>query len=796
MPRNNIQNDVKIESQLISHRNKFLKGGLISTSCNIGQIQPTKCNFLQAGTKVVCNTEEMVRTAAMVSPTYGKQKLKSWHVFVPLEDIVPNAPELLTKKSVYRGLNNVSPATMPCAPLWRICAQALRGARATLWYEGAPFDGNTGVTMWKSANSNDVLDDESTHAFTKAYRKFMSDFVTDYNGNDITLGQRAYLDVGALLTNGDDSLVVMLSNVGPTSFAWDTAPKSPLVGAYDYDTTPVSMQGADFKIYFTVDIRSDDDPEDYHQYVNLCLAIRLSTFGIQAHKLLCGLGFGFDLTPNEGDLREVARLYAYYRAYWLIFPRERYLNWETSFANRHIQSFTLNSTPVIPDELLSELFENIACLWVVENVDYIAAHTDQPTIMDVGEIATKGINPIGDVVANNTPNNSDVSTPSYHISAPELTENPLGDYGNKPDYPLYGYIGDGHAHTLTELHGFFDSLLMQKLYKLGNSETALGRPIGRLLRLLGLGEYLQRTRSNFVGYTETPIEVSTVTATSDTFKETESGEEGKRLGEYAGKAIGYRHHKTLKYQTDVMGYYIVLTAMTCDSGYCQGIDETTKMVRDTDFYHPTFDGAGMELAPLSIVAGQMDVARSTSFRTDESSISPNDRPFGWRPRHAGFKVARSCLMGGFSLNSMRKSFISYNMDKTIYPEHREDALVPSEEYVHQFDSEIAFYETRTLPTVDIPAAGDAWRFLGRWPWMGNLLRIFAQTGADFKAWYNVWANPDTGHSNQWEYTYRIDDNYMIFQEFNLDEWAFMEEIANSYGTTEPEPKDNEFIKRN
>ena len=50
--RNNIQQDVKVESGLI-HQSKFNRSGLVSTSTNIGLVTPTKCCFMQPHSKEV-----------------------------------------------------------------------------------------------------------------------------------------------------------------------------------------------------------------------------------------------------------------------------------------------------------------------------------------------------------------------------------------------------------------------------------------------------------------------------------------------------------------------------------------------------------------------------------------------------------------------------------------------------------------------------------------------------------------------------------------------------------------------
>ena len=364
--RTNIQNNVKVESGLI-HTSKFNRSGLVSTSTNIGLVTPTKCFAMQPNSKEVIKSSELVRLAAMVSPTYSKQKLKNWYIFVPIEDVNPNYPWMMTGKGGPRGENPyVHPTNVPYSRRWKLSAFALQGAVATLYANTAGLFANTNCKQWKTASwaESDLPDTPPTF-----WNNILNEF--DYQYTYTNDYGRKELNIEKLLGRGDgsDDLFVTLANRGKESFG---VPVPKILsemqsGLDDYDTTPVSMESADIKIYFPL-VYEVEDPETHEtseETVECCLAFRLSTWGIQCHKTLTGLGYGFDLMDNNPV--EIDRLWAYYRAYWRVFGLERYTNWENTFVNQQVQEYSQLDDPELENGALYNLFDEVGCLWVTES---------------------------------------------------------------------------------------------------------------------------------------------------------------------------------------------------------------------------------------------------------------------------------------------------------------------------------------------------------------------------------------------------------------------------------------------
>lgn len=773
--RNNLQNDVKVESAL-NTGSKFNKSNMVSTSTNFGLVTPTKCALVQPKTKVVFNTDELIRLAAMVSPTYGNIKLKNWFQFIPIADVWPNYDITVAKKQISQNGNIITPQYFPHTTRRNLCMWALHGAFCTIYREVTANIDNVNVTQWRSAPYQESDSNE--------YIEWNRIVDTALNTYLFTGFNQWRLKIGDLLAGGEDLAqdeYIVLANDNLRSFCYRPIPARNAVESHVVDDTPVSLEEADIKIYTKVTIQNAEN-EDVD--VNVCFAFRLSSFGVQWHKVLCGLGYGFDLMDKTEV--ELMRFFAYCKAYWTIFGIDRFNQWETSPVQKLISKLLTQNDPEVLWSDFHPIMQYFGMLWVTEDIDYIAGHEPQPVINNPTNSALTPLNPIADVP---TENYSDVNVPSNHLNNPS-SEQRLSSYEG-----VYGAIsnlingtsGDNHMHVTNLVHGFLDSEIMHRMYKIANTGTLFGRNVAKILKMMGLGDYLNASKVHFIGYTETPIQVQTITATSDTYK---SDGSGKMLGEYAGKGIGGKKHKSFKYKSDVAGYLIDLQAITCDSGYCQGIDETTRITKESEVYHAQFDGLGKELAPISILAGQMDVAVPDALSTSDSEwkfkfTSPANLPFGYRPRDAAFKVAHNVVMGGFSLNSMRKNFITYNVDKLLYPEGRQVFACADGTFNPSYQNEVAFDEVRTFPMDKFPTAGDAWRFFARYPWMGNLQRIFVLTGKDWQRWIShAWSSSDV----DWWYKYRLDDNFMIFQEFTYKEYAPMLPIEETYGTIDPDDK--------
>ena len=512
-------------------------------------------------------------------------------------------------------------------------------------------------------------------------------------------------------------------------------------------------------------------------------------FGRQIYKNLRGLGYPCDF--GNTSKRTLLHLFACYKAYWDIFGLNQFQNWEETYCSRLITGLT-NSSNMYVFSLSGNLWncfksfmlEEFSSMWVTEKDDYVSAHLPQPTISPT----MTGVYGVAD------------ATPSVALGQDGLSDSVIrqtdtsGQNSRQPDLGE----GDGHAYMNIVTHSHLDSEALKRLYKRTNSNTLLGREIAKLMQSRGLGTYMQRTRTNMIGETTLTLDIGPVFSTSDTYNE--ATDEGANVGDYAGRGVGYRKDdKPMFCKTDSFCFVIVLTAVTADSGYSQGEDVTTACVEPDDFYQPDYEALGQELHPKSVVVSTSDGVVIDDVEDDQGQWVPSiltagsEESFGYATRYSGWKVGRSCSNGAFALASTRDSFTPFIGDKLIYPEERFDVLDVKQTEVHPKSSDGAkvYRSWRLLAFDNLPVAGNFWRFLMRYPWVQNLLRIFRNKGKQ----YVGQLLSSVSNLDLFEKVYLMPENYMIFDDFWVKCWAPMLPIAETYGTIDPDKKALEYIER-
>ena len=652
--RNNIQNDVKIESAKIP-ASKFDLSGSYSSTASVGEVGVSFLRTLLPGSKAMCGSEQLIYLAPMVAPAYTKQHYKTWHMFVPLEDVWPNYSAFATYQKISRNGQIFAPNEVPNYPKDLLSLWCLTGAKCTLYLKKLD-DNATAQTIDVGDISGGYCDvPASLRGTNNMYYRVMQNalsgiYTTRADGTPV-------INVGAL---------VQCSKVtGPNGSSRDFFVES---GNYDdstfyredhdygqsdwfgYDmTTAVKMDTADACLYRFLSRNNEVD----HNFI-VCFAFRFSSWGIHLFKILRGLGYSMDFDARD-EQRSILPLLACYKAYWDIFGLNLYQNFETTYCGRLITALSnIVATKVNGNNDLNALFEafmreELGAMWLTEKNDYVSAHLPQPVVSSANPTPLRGVIDVYDSLSTNP-------RPADHIAQPSNNADPASSL------PPVG--GDGHAYIKTIEHGYLDSEILKRIYKRTNINTALGKKIADLMRAQGLGQYMQRTRTNYIGDTDVLLKVESVVSQSDTFKEG-----GAMLGERAGKGVGYKSgEKKLFYKTDCLGYWICLDCITCDAGYSQAEDMTHANIWRDQNYQPDYDGLGLVLDPKSVINGQRNEGFGGIATTNRDKLSMSSQPFGFAPRYNEYKVGRSNLSGGFALRSMRRSFIGYNMDKLVYPD--------------------------------------------------------------------------------------------------------------------------------
>lgn len=800
--RNNIQNDAKVENDVLPTSKFNLSGSYYSTS-SVGEIGVACCRALQAHTSAMMGTEKFVLTAPLVAPCYAKMHYKTWSYFVPLEDVWPNYSAYRTQQKVTRNGVIFRPNKKPCISKDILSLYMLNGAKCTIFARLLPEDYTSENNLnYLSGEYFDfpeqIFDAQGPISNAGLYREIMkqalnllyTDPVDEYGAPDFD----SYINLHVLnhytnWTNMSGRIQIRSGNYGVKSFCRRVNSVPPeLASGYDVSSY-VPLGKGDVTFYKVVVVTYNNETRHYMIAYNF----RLSSWGRHYKKVLEGLGYRLDVDAID-EPREVLRILAAYHAYWYSFGIDYWQNFETTLCKR-LETLLVNTNDVdIGDNLNlastfnSFILEEFGSMWVTEQNDYVSAHTPQPNMSFKDDFALSGI-----VDVNNPSGSYNVSSPNMSISTAADTTVPTSGQPSEA-------LRDNMPFIRIVTHGHMDAELLKRMSKSVNRDTILGKTIAKQMRANGLGDYLERTRTNFIGSTSLELNVSSVISSADTFKPAtpDSAQEGAVLGQRAGKCVGYQDNsKKLYYKTDCFGFWITLDAITCDSGYAQSEDMTTASTElDTD-YSPKYDGLGYQLDAKSIVNGARDEVFGNLVSGDvRNQLSMSSVAHGFAPRYNEWKIGRNCVTGGFSNKSTRDYFTSYNMEKLIYPDSFIDHILQSSSSGAPTGANI-YQHVRTFSAKDTPIAGPVWRYLARWPWLSNLLRIFAYTGVEAPA--AIFRNIRQGDlevlAKKWEMIYYQDDNYIIMSEHWFKAWSPMLPIEETYGTIDPERKMLEYVDR-
>lgn len=784
--RNNIQNDVKIESATTHVTKKDLSGS-VNNTYQIGRVGVLASRLLLADSKSMAAPESLVQTAPLVSPCYAKQFYRQWHMFVPLEDVFKNYSALMTDKEISRNGTLITPTRFPHAPANFISSFVLNGSKCTMWFQ----------QLNKAGISTPVTAGDPTGEFFSG--RDMDEYIT----LDSIAGVSARVLLSGLV---DEALPALqwqpdsdgvptfnlgyLNSISPyTLISGNLVEKTFILPSLDEDEAATDEMGYDYNSFstpesadivfyktFTVSVPGGPLGDDMPVRFRCAYCFRLSTWGAELYKVLNGLGYSLD--PDDTSDYSILPLIATFKAYWDIFGLNLWQNYESTRAGM-LQTYYDNKADcdVSTDANAKPLFyqfmrDELGQMWVTEKNDYISAHLPQPVIGGANETPLFGL---ADVLEG-----TGDSGPSRVISVFQR------------DYPEDGQpdiaLKDGHARISKIQHGYLDSEILKRMYKATNTQTQFGQLIVAQMRTQGLGTYLERTRTNFIGDFKVSLDVSGVTATSDTYQS--ATKDGRPLGSRAGKCVGYgKKNKKLWYKTDCVGWWIALDAITADSGWAQGVDLTNKVTRREEMYQPLYDGAGLKINNADVLVGRKDICL-IDFELPDASRSPAAHPWGYMTRFAEFKVGRNTENGGFALKSRRNYFLTYDMNKLIFL----DNLLAFD--VKDKSTETLKYlrVARGVSLDDLPIAGNPYRFLARYPWLSNLGRIFANVGRSLPS-FMLAGGALEFLRKAWEYVFLNDDNYIVQTDLWFKTWNASIPIEDTYGTIDPEEKDNLYMEK-
>lgn len=784
-------------------RSRFNFAHDVNTTFSWGEIQPTQCRMLIPGSKTTLSTQSLIRLAPMVAPTFGRVRYKTYNQFVNIAEVFPNWDTMMAQEPKSTGYGTRVPQQVPSVYLGPLCANILYGARATLYFANNATDAANGEywTQYRSAPNivPNTSDPNCSDWATAAARisgsglpigPFLSD-VFNASGNkvmptvsglSIALGlfgsawNSVYSMGGYQVALGAQSL----ADLCPVRRDYEAgAPAGSPLALKDYQRE-VTMDSADYVLEGSYEYSSGNT-----QY--FALAVELSDFGKRLRKVFQGVGYQIDFLGSAQV--SILPLLAQYKAYFDIFGLELYQGWETTGAARLIHDIenrfltdvtsefvrTNNSGLATIDNSNMGLYfviNELANEWYTDDVDYVSAHMASLMVTPAGDttqflsVDSTGAMKYG---ANVNPNAALVGD-NYTTADSQFTQQTLNPTNPNRDWEIQNSVaGDGVGFINQLQHGQVDAEVLKRLYKWCNRNTVLGRRVAELLRAQGLGKFVDETKSNYIGSTDTLVTISDVVSTAAT--------EEASLGEYGGKGLQYDRTGTLSFENDSYGYWVTLATVVPDAGYTQGLDPTVTALGKFDMYLPDFDSVGMEMTPKrSIVA--------TNYLVSDASDTGH-YGFGFIPKMSKFKYCQNLTNGDFNRHGKRNTYLPYTLDKQL---NINDYDVDAEAYKFtNLTSKIWNYVKleKSAKTYELPIAGNIWRQPTKYRFLSNYDRIFLNIGEHDDA-NDVHALPSPGSSSlaggdAVGFIDYNDDNFLGHHIYDLQCYAPMKPIEESYG---------------
>lgn len=315
-------------------------------------------------------------------------------------------------------------------------------------------------------------------------------------------------------------------------------------------------------------------------------------------------------------------------------------------------------------------------------------------------------------------------------------------------------LNSGASFSLASLR------LLQSLTRFVNKNSVIGQKVSEYMRqhfgaqsVNSLYEDVYNVDSSYL-----PIQINDVFSTSDTV----NGDVGEHLGAFAGKGVA-GGNVNFRYHTQSHGYIITLASIVPDSGYFQGTSTDLFALDWQSQPSAEFDAIGMEATPRGAFVSHNDMYLdiASNLRTDLT-----DKSFGFVPRFSGFKYAKNIVNGDMSRRGSIETWSPYYLDHILQTNQVVEGVRDGKP-VYSFRSNL------------VPSTSDDWRFVTKYPWLGNFDRIFVnETGPLERGSYT----PSAAESWDTAQFFCVDDNYLSQNRFDVRVKNFLKPLSMSYDT--------------
>ena len=747
----------------------------VNTTSDFGFCQPNLMLLVNPKSNVSIKARSLVRLAPMPAPSFARMSLISKYSFVPYADVCEYYEAMLegtpqgerdtpfaaqwSNEAIPSLLSDV-PSHLPyVTPFWLFLNLVCRADNYVSIYKGTtqtkqlveidPYK----VNEANASAARQLIVGSIVYNACRAHERF--DNYTD-SGNLVQ--PVPFLDYDNFCHFADyDSFK---SNIG-NSLNPESADFILEVDAAKYKSEWSSYYDTEFATQFTTLLSSFDSSNPLDSFT---IAVRLGNKGRRLLKILRGLGYSLDVTDFNTSLN-LLPLLAYYKAWFDNYsPNTNNSPWTTTACYRLIKKFDgLNWTsdldmmfanePYLYQYWLEFFYNELPNTYYTNECDFISAHTTSVNQSPYGLFHTDP----DYSWSTNTPNSAlgfrgfNSSDGTVH-RLDSCFSNPVTGGSSEPVQlinpvtPNIKEVSSSSPLTILQLR------LLNTLSKWVNKDSVIGTKLSDYMRVhfgADVANVLLQNAYN-LGTSVTPININDIYSNSDTM--TDTG--GDYLGAYAGKGIGFGN-TDIHFQSDKHGIIIGMMAIVPENNFYQGYDTSLLGVDPYTIPRPEFDALGYELTGKGAFVDTPYMLLSSTGGVPAS----HNESFGYIPRFSGFKFKHNVVNGDFRRQSTADSLSCYYLDKQILTDNVQYGTTSTEG---------TYTAAANNYFLNIPKASPEWRYVGKYPWLGNLNRIFYNDSS---------TSAKSGYSDD-----LIDDNFIIQQAYDIKVTDFLKPLSMSYDT--------------
>lgn len=445
------------------------------------------------------------------------------------------------------------------------------------------------------------------------------------------------------------------------------------------------------------------------------------------------IGLGYSLALQDWTKVNALPIFAFYKAWFDTYAPKRTVAWTDSdvfqFLKHVSDSYFTNLGN--DEDNMDVVFKSLSDCYYVSNDDFVSVHRSDIDNVSLGTFSFVDSN-------GGISDSQQVST----FSQPSLS-------------------GDIRLIALD---------VVKRLTRFVNKDSIIGQKMSTWVRnhfnaqvANSLYQDVYQVKTDIL-----PLQINDVFSTADTADA--SSQSGERLGSYAGKGIGFGD-TGCKFHSDRHGYLLCISAIVPKSGYFQGNDTSLYGLDRFTLPSADFDALGMEVTPFGFIAGDIGYTDMTAVTDDKLDYSAG---FGFVPRFSGYKFKKNIVNGDMSRRSLIDSMSPYYLDRIL---QTGDAL-----YQSLGDNKFAqirqFYPS-------LPKASEQWRYLTRYPWLGDYDRIFYNDDV----YHGSTSTPVNSSSEDIDGSAARPDNFIVQSLFTMKIQDVLKPLAMSYDTFD-EDSDN------